>query len=121
MKKAELSKEGQNSKRVEYERQLVTMLERRKPLELLFPLKGNASSREADVEHKGMTTLDRLRAGVMLARDAVKAVSAVNAGFTGVVGGAGEGGGRPWARAAGGQGVAAAAGAVVSRPAFAAL
>ena len=51
------------------------MLERRKPLELLFPLKGNATSREEEGERKGMTTLDRLRAGVMLARDAVKAVS----------------------------------------------
>jgi phytoene synthase len=51
------------------------MLERRKPLELLFPLKGNATSREEGTEQKSITTLDRLRAGVMLARDAVKAVS----------------------------------------------
>ncbi|MBT5660936.1 MAG: phytoene/squalene synthase family protein [Euryarchaeota archaeon] len=51
------------------------MLERRKPLDLLFPLKGNASSRsgEEEVQHPG--TLERLRAGVTLARDAVKAVS----------------------------------------------
>ena len=51
------------------------MLERRKPLELLFPLKGNATSREEGAEKKSMSTLDHLRAGVMLARDAVKAVS----------------------------------------------
>ena len=69
------------------------MLERRKPLELLFPLKGNASSREDDVEKGGLTTLDRLRAGVMLARDAVKAVSVTamealreGATFIGIVG-----------------------------------
>ena len=51
------------------------MLERRKPLDLLFPLKGNASTRsgEEEVQHPG--TLERLRAGVKLARDAVKAVS----------------------------------------------
>ena len=49
------------------------MLERRKPLDLLFPLKGGA---ESSVEAKtSPTPLDRLRAGVMLARDAVKAVS----------------------------------------------
>lgn len=51
------------------------MLERRKPLDLLFPLKGNASSRNGEVESKPTSTLDRLRAGVTLARDAVKAVS----------------------------------------------
>jgi len=49
------------------------MLERRKPLDLLFPLKGGA---ESSVQAKtSPTPLDRLRAGVMLARDAVKAVS----------------------------------------------
>ena len=48
------------------------MLERRKPLDLLFPLQGNAKSRESDEEVPKMTTLDRLRAGVVLARDAVK-------------------------------------------------
>ena len=47
------------------------MLERRKPLDLLFPLKGGA---ESNVDAKSSPTpLDRLRAGVMLARDAVKA------------------------------------------------
>ena len=51
------------------------MLERRKPLDLLFPLKGNAKSRELGDETSKMTTLDRLRAGGVLARDAVKAVS----------------------------------------------
>ncbi|MED5291453.1 MAG: phytoene/squalene synthase family protein [Candidatus Thermoplasmatota archaeon] len=48
-------------------------MERRKPLDLLFPLKGGA---ESSVQAKtSPTPLDRLRAGVMLARDAVKAVS----------------------------------------------
>ena len=51
------------------------MLERRKPLDLLFPLKGNASTRAEEPERKQSTTLDRLRAGVTLAKDAVKAVS----------------------------------------------
>ena len=51
------------------------MLERRKPLDLLFPLKGNASTRADEIERKQPTTLDRLRAGVTLAKDAVKAVS----------------------------------------------
>lgn len=51
------------------------MLERRKPLDLLFPLKGNASSRNGEAERTSTHTLDRLRAGVTLARDAVKAVS----------------------------------------------
>ena len=51
------------------------MLERRKPLDLLFPLKGNAKSREASENKEHITTIQRLRAGVMLARDAVKAVS----------------------------------------------
>ena len=51
------------------------MLERRKPLDLLFPLKGNASTRADEPERKPSTTLDRLRAGVTLAKDAVKAVS----------------------------------------------
>lgn len=49
------------------------MLERRKPLDLLFPLKGGAESSVS--AKKNPTPLDRLRAGVMLARDAVKAVS----------------------------------------------
>ena len=49
------------------------MLERRKPLDLLFPLKGGAES--PVTAKKNPTPLDRLRAGVMLARDAVKAVS----------------------------------------------
>ena len=69
------------------------MLERRKPLELLFPLKGNATTRAEDLETKNPTTLDRLRAGVMLARDAVKAVSLTamealreGATFIGIVG-----------------------------------
>ena len=57
----------------EREEELFTMLERRKPLDLLFPLKGGA---ESSVQAKtSPTPLDRLRAGVMLARDAVKAVS----------------------------------------------
>ena len=51
------------------------MLERRKPLDLLFPLKGNAASRTDEDIEQTPTTLDRLRAGVTLARDAVKAVS----------------------------------------------
>ena len=54
------------------------MLERRKPLDLLFPLQGNAKSRETGEATPRMTTLKRLRAGVVLARDAEKAVS-VNA------------------------------------------
>ena len=49
------------------------MLERRKPLDILFPLKGGAES--SVTAKKNPTQLDRLRAGVMLARDAVKAVS----------------------------------------------
>jgi len=57
----------------ERDEELFTMLERRKPLDLLFPLKGGA---ESSVQAKtSPTPLDRLRAGVMLARDAVKAVS----------------------------------------------
>ena len=51
------------------------MLERRKPLDLLFPLKGNAKSRTGNQETESITTLQRLRAGVVLAGDAVKAVS----------------------------------------------
>ena len=42
------------------------MLERWKPLDLLFPLQGNAKSRENGDENPKMTTLDRLRAGVVL-------------------------------------------------------
>lgn len=69
------------------------MLERRKPLDLLFPLKGNAASRTGEVNQSSTTTLDRLRAGVTLARDAVKAVSVTamealreGASFIGIVG-----------------------------------
>ena len=69
------------------------MLERRKPLDLLFPLKGNASSRADEDGVRPPTTLDRLRAGVTLARDAVKAVSVTamealreGASFIGIVG-----------------------------------
>ena len=51
------------------------MLERRKPLDLLFPLKGNAKSRTGNDNSEPITTLQRLRAGVVLAGDAVKAVS----------------------------------------------
>ena len=51
------------------------MLERRKPLDLLFPLKGGATSKHSAVEGNQLTTLDILRAGVTLARDTVKAVS----------------------------------------------
>ena len=39
------------------------------------PSKGTQLQGKKRVNRKGMTTLDRLRAGVMLARDAVKAVS----------------------------------------------
>ena len=69
------------------------MLERRKPLDLLFPLKGNAATREEGEQQETMTALDRVRAGVMLARDAVKAVSVTamealreGATFIGIVG-----------------------------------
>ena len=69
------------------------MLERRKPLDLLFPLKGNAASRTGDNDVRPPSTLDRLRAGVTLARDAVKAVSVTamealreGASFIGIVG-----------------------------------
>ena len=69
------------------------MLERRKPLDLLFPLKGNASSRSGEEDVRPPTTLERLRAGVTLARDAVKAVSVTamealreGASFIGIVG-----------------------------------
>lgn len=54
---------------------MVWMLERRKPLDLLFPLKGNASSRTGEANTAAPNTVERLRAGVTLARDAVKAVS----------------------------------------------
>ena len=71
----------------------VRMLERRKPLDLLFPLKGNAASRTGEDDVRPPTTLDRLRAGVTLARDAVKAVSVTamealreGASFIGIVG-----------------------------------
>ncbi len=69
------------------------MLERRKPLDLLFPLKGNAATREEGEQQETVTALDRVRAGVMLARDAVKAVSVTamealreGATFIGIVG-----------------------------------
>ncbi|MDA0715255.1 MAG: phytoene/squalene synthase family protein [archaeon] len=68
------------------------MLERRKPLDLLFPLKGNARSTVASEPSKP-TTLSRFRAGVTLAKDAVKAVSVTameaireGAQFIGIVG-----------------------------------
>ena len=51
------------------------MLERRKPLDLLLPLEGNASSRKSLNGDVKMTPLERLRTGVVLAREAVKAVS----------------------------------------------
>lgn len=51
------------------------MLERRKPLDLVLPLKGNASSRSGRFEREHITPLERLRAGVSLASEAVKAVS----------------------------------------------
>ena len=41
---------------------MIGMLERRKPLDLLFPLQGNAKSRESGMDTQKMTTLDRLRA-----------------------------------------------------------
>ena len=50
------------------------MLERRKPLDLMFPLKGGAS-KEVGVRKEGMTAVERLRAAVSLTADAVKAVS----------------------------------------------
>ena len=50
------------------------MLERRKPLDLLFPLKGGASN-EVGNQKEGMTAAQRLRAAVNLTADAVKAVS----------------------------------------------
>ena len=50
------------------------MLERRKPLDLLFPLKGGASN-EVGVRKESMTAAQRLRAAVNLTADAVKAVS----------------------------------------------
>ncbi|DAC32179.1 MAG TPA: hypothetical protein HA356_03890, partial [Candidatus Poseidoniaceae archaeon] len=69
------------------------MLERRKPLDLLFPLKGSATTRAEGENQESITALDRVRAGVMLARDAVKAVSVTamealreGATFIGIVG-----------------------------------
>ena len=68
------------------------MLERRKPLDLLFPLKGGASN-EVGVRREGMTASQRLRAAVNLTADAVKAVSLTamealreGAAFIGIVG-----------------------------------
>ena len=54
---------------------MIGMLERRKPLDLLFPLKGSAKTRDNAEKSNQMSTLDKLRAGVVLAADAVKAVS----------------------------------------------
>ena len=54
---------------------MIGMLERRKPLDLLFPLKGSAKTRDSAEKSNQMSTLDKLRAGVVLAADAVKAVS----------------------------------------------
>ncbi len=50
------------------------MLERRKPLDLLFPLEGGANKAQG-VNGKAMTPLDRFRAAVTLTKDAVTAVS----------------------------------------------
>ena len=51
------------------------MLERRKPLDLVLPLKGNASTKSGRFEREHLTPLERLRTGVQLATEAVKAVS----------------------------------------------
>ena len=51
------------------------MLERRKPLDLLFPLKGGASNELNGKKEGSISALDRLRAAVNLTKDAVKAVS----------------------------------------------
>ena len=51
------------------------MLERRKPLDLLFPLKGGANKEVGANKENAVTPLDRLRAAVNLTKDAVKAVS----------------------------------------------
>ena len=51
------------------------MLERRKPLDLLFPLEGGASKTVSAQQEQPVTALDRLRAAVNLTADAVKAVS----------------------------------------------
>ena len=66
------------------------MLERRKPLDLLFPLKGGASS-EFGVKKEGAAS--KLRAAVNLTADAVKAVSITamealreGAAFVGIIG-----------------------------------
>ena len=71
---------------------LSAMLERRKPLDLLFPLKGGASN-EVGVRKESMTAAQRLRAAVNLTADAVKAVSLTamealreGAAFIGIVG-----------------------------------
>lgn len=53
----------------------IVMLERRKPLDLLFPLKGGAANHNGSHKSNRMTALDRLRAAVILTKDAVKAVS----------------------------------------------
>ena len=51
------------------------MLERRKPLDLLFPLKGGANKEAKASKDGAVSALDRLRAAVNLTKDAVKAVS----------------------------------------------
>lgn len=51
------------------------MLERRKPLDLLFPLEGGASRQVNEDSNTQVTALDRFRAAVNLTKDAVKAVS----------------------------------------------
>ena len=68
------------------------MLERRKPLDLLIPLKGGASN-NLGVKKDGITAAERLRAAVNLTADAVKAVSLTamealreGAAFIGIVG-----------------------------------
>ena len=68
------------------------MLERRKPLDLLFPLKGGASN-VVGAAKESMTAAERLRAAVNLTADAVKAVSLTamealreGAAFIGIVG-----------------------------------
>ena len=71
---------------------LSDMLERRKPLDLMFPLKGGAS-KEVGGRKESITAADRLRAAVNLTADAVKAVSLTamealreGAAFIGIVG-----------------------------------
>ena len=51
------------------------MLERRKPLDLVIPLQGNAASRDGATDRNQISALDRLRAGVSLVKEAYNAVS----------------------------------------------